>query len=239
MPHTPQDHRPVQIVVTPELGEILAARHAHRNAQAIAEGHGPIEDKSPFITRAELEKQNARRSAEKLPRGRLTHSARLKIATRSQSNPSFARHARKCAICRHPEVDSIESDFISWRSETTIKRNYSLPSRSTIYRHAVAAGLIERRRLNLRGVCERIIERVDEAPPSGLAVLRALRIYSQITEDGNWIEPPKHSLVTHVHVREEAPTIASNQNHPNELPPSPASEILIGTQTHSVEGASN
>src|SRR6185437_6086283 len=151
----------------------------------------------------EKEEKNARRR-EKRARAHDTAAAKAQIAARCQSNPSFERHARKCAICNHPDCDSIESDFVNWRSEATIALNYQLPSRSSVYRHAAAAGLLERRRANLRGVCERIIEHVDQAPPSGMAVLRALRIYSQITEDGHWVEPPKQSLVTHVHVTEHA-----------------------------------
>lgn len=239
MPHTPQKNQPVQIVVAPEFAEILAERHARRNAQAIADGHGPLEDKSPFITRAELEKQKARRLTEKAPRGRLTHAARLKIATRTQSNPSFARHARKCAICRHPEVDSIESDFVNWRSENTIALNYQLPSRSSVFRHAAAVGLLERRRLNLRGVCERIIEHVEEAPPTGMAVLRALRIYAHITEEGHWVEPPKRSIVTHIHVTSadhepSASTPAEPSVQLTNMPSSELSRVGCGKQPKKV-----
>jgi hypothetical protein len=121
---------------------------------------------------------------------------------------SLSRHARKCAICNHADRASIESDFISWRSETVIALDYRLPSRSTVYLHAAATGLVERRRLNLRGVCERIIERVEDAPPSAHAVLRALRIFAQITEDGHWLEPAKRSIVTHIHItKHDAPSI--------------------------------
>ena len=162
----------------------------------------------------ELAEALAKRDKARNARAHYTSAAKAQIAARCQSNPSFERHARKCAICNHPDCDFIESDFVNWRSENTIVLNYQLPSRSSVYRHAAAAGLLERRRANLRGVCERIIEHVDQAPPSGMAVLRALRIYSQITEDGHWVEPPKQSLVTHVHVTEHATTVGAGLSRP-------------------------
>ena len=169
----------------------------------------PQDKPARFIIDHELAEALAKRDKARNARAHDTAAAKAQIAARCQSNPSFERHARKCAICNHPDCDFIESDFVNWRSENTIVLNYQLPSRSSVYRHAAAAGLLERRRANLRGVCERIIEHVDQAPPSGMAVLRALRIYSQITEDGHWVEPPKHSLVTHVHVTEHTTTVGA------------------------------
>ncbi|MGB6876592.1 MAG: hypothetical protein WBD87_11205 [Candidatus Acidiferrales bacterium] len=119
---------------------------------------------------------------------------------------SLARHARKCAICNHADRAAIDDDFVSWRSESAITLDYQLPSRSSVYRHAAATGLLQRRRLNLRGVAERIIERVAEAPPTAAAVLRAMRIFAQITEDGQWVEPTKRSVVTHIHITQHSNT---------------------------------
>lgn len=224
MPRIPQEDQPYQIILSPEFASAIASRDEAINADRIAAGLPPFQHKSPFTTQAQIDKEekNARRR-QKRARAHDTAAAKAQIAARCQSNPSFERHARKCAICNHPDCDSIESDFVNWRSETTIALGYQLPSRSSVYRHAAAAGLIERRRANLRGVCERIIERVDEAPPSGMAVLRALRIYSQITEDGHWVDPPKHSLVTHVHVTSAEPQSST------EAPSGVHSDVFIGT----------
>jgi hypothetical protein len=30
--------------------------------------------------------------------------------------PDFSRHARRCAVCAHPDRDAIEGDFIRWTS---------------------------------------------------------------------------------------------------------------------------
>lgn len=230
MPRMPQEDQSYQIILSPEFAAAIASRDEALNADRVAAGLPPFQHKSPFTTYAEIEKEEKRaRRRQKRARARDTAAAKAQIAARCQSNPSFERHARKCAICNHPDCDSIESDFVNWRSEATIALNYQLPSRSSVYRHAAAAGLLERRSANLRGVCERIIERADQAPPSGMAVLRALRIYSQITEDGHWVEPPKHSLVTHVHVTSAEPQSlagAPSGVHSDVLVAAPSAERL-------------
>ncbi len=123
-----------------------------------------------------------------------------------QATTSLERHARKCAICNHADRAAIDDDFVGWRSESTITIDYQLPSRSSVYRHAAATGLLQRRRLNLRGVAERIIERVDEAPPTASAILRAMRLFAHITEDGQWVEPTKRTVVTHIHITQHSNT---------------------------------
>ncbi|MFZ0856264.1 MAG: hypothetical protein WAN10_05365 [Candidatus Acidiferrales bacterium] len=132
-----------------------------------------------------------------------------------QAATSLARHARKCAICNHPHRAAIDDDFVSWRSESSITLDYQLPSRSSVYRHAAATGILLRRRLNLRGVAERILERVDEAPPTAATILRAMRIFAQITEDGQWVEPAKRSIVTHIHITQHAPANHSVVGEPS------------------------
>ena len=119
-------------------------------------------------------------------------------ATR-RSAAALARHRRKCAICRHPQREQIEDDFIRWHDPWEIVNDYELPSRSCLYRHVEAHGLLARRRRNLRGVAERILENVDSAVITASAVLHAMRLFAHITEDGQWLEPPKRAIVTHVH----------------------------------------
>src|SRR5690348_7912454 len=111
----------------------------------------------------------------------------------SPRRPNFARHARKCAICNHPQREAIEDDFFRWDDPVRIYEEYHLPSISSLYRHAEATGLLARRRRNLRGVAERVLEYVDDAKVSGNTILRAMRIFAHVTEDGQWIEPPKES----------------------------------------------
>jgi len=118
---------------------------------------------------------------------------------RASRAAALTRHRRRCVICHHPELEEIEAEFIRGTNPRDILHDYQLPSRSAIYRHAEATGLLARRRRNLRGVSERILECVTNASPSASSVLRAMRIFAHITEDGQWIEPAKRAIVTHVH----------------------------------------
>jgi hypothetical protein len=130
----------------------------------------------------------------------------------SPRHPNLARHARKCSICNHAQREAIEDDFFRWDDP--------------LYRHAEATGLLARRRRNLRGVAERVLENVDDAKISGNTILRAMRIFAHVTEDGQWIEPPKESLVTHIHKFEQP------------APPSPISNnSQRGCATRALEGS--
>lgn len=150
------------------------------------------------------------------------------------------RHARKCAVCNHPQREEIEDDFLGWCEPAGIAEEYELPSRSTLYHHAHATGLMARRRQNLRIVAERILECVGTAEVNGNTVLRAMRIYAHITDDGEWIEPPRESLVTHIHKFERPePQREALPSKPAQQPESrsaenkelsvSANEILIAT----------
>src|SRR6185437_6709938 len=111
----PQDQdQSYQIILSPEFASAIASCDEARNADRIAAGLPPFQHKSPFTTQAQIEKEekNARRR-EKRARAHDTAAAKAQIAARCQSNPSFERHARKCAICNHPDCDSIESDFVN------------------------------------------------------------------------------------------------------------------------------
>lgn len=156
---------------------------------------------------------------------------------------ALARHSRKCAICNHPERATIEEEFVRWAEPAGIVEEYELPARSSLYLHAHATGLLARRNQNLRGVAERIMEYVDSAEVKGNTVLRAMRIYASITEDGRWREPARHSVVTHIHRFESAKgeAVPASPNDPQitlkpfetkSLPDSAApsaKEILIAT----------
>lgn len=161
---------------------------------------------------AQLENPEPSRKAKRRSAGK-SDPARRKSCRRTarlaKSESALERHMRKCSICKHPDREAIEADFINWRSEETICEEFSLSSRTSIYRHAAATGLLRKRRLNLRGVCERIIEHAEKAPPSASAILRALRIFAHITEDGQWLEPAKRFIVTCVHVTKHEPAPAA------------------------------
>ncbi len=110
--------------------------------------------------------------------------------------PAPERHARKCAICHHPDRVRIEADFLNWRNADLISDHYDLHDYRPIYRHAHATGLFQRRRANLRFAAELIIEHADSVVPTAEGVLRAIRASARINDDGQWIEPPSHVIVS-------------------------------------------
>lgn len=86
---------------------------------------------------------------------------------------ALRRHARKCSVCRHPNRTEIEQDFLCWHSPDAIAKNYGIADHSSIYRHAHAAGLFERRNQTLRLALGPIIEKAMTVRVTADAVIRA------------------------------------------------------------------
>jgi hypothetical protein len=106
--------------------------------------------------------------------------------------PDFSRHSRRCSICSHPDRDAIEGEFIRWRSPQKIAKDYDLPDRTAIYRHAHASGLFQARRSHIGRVLESFLETIDDSPPSDFdPVTRAVRVYAHLDHQGNWLEAPR------------------------------------------------
>jgi hypothetical protein len=118
--------------------------------------------------------------------------------------PDFERHQRKCAICHHPDREAIEELFIYWHSADSIRHLFNLPDWSTMYRHARAAGLYERRRHNVRAVLEHLLEGVDGVEPTPMSIVSAVRAYACLTDSGGWVEPTKRLLLTTSHVSKDS-----------------------------------
>jgi hypothetical protein len=100
------------------------------------------------------------------------------------SYPDPARHARKCSICHHKDRPQIDADFLDWRNTRDIVRQYALPHRVCLYRHAQATGLTRRRKANLCSVLDAMIEQVASVPITGSTILRAIRAYSCLSKHG-------------------------------------------------------
>ncbi len=183
MPNNP----PVQIVAEPALAEILATRRADRNAALIAAGQPPLQDESPFVSSSEVAEQQASAAARKT---RLTAAAKAKIAARAEANPFFARHSRKCLICRHPDVDAIEQIYLNWFSARAIADYFRFHDLDVVYRHAAAAGLDVLRRQNVRSVLERFIEEWRHVKITSSAIIRSIRALSCVDERGHWTDLP-------------------------------------------------
>jgi hypothetical protein len=100
---------------------------------------------------------------------------------------SIGRHRRNCSICAHPHRDQIEADFISWVSPNSITREYGLIDRSSVYRHAHALSLFDKRRRNVRAALEKIIERGGDVEVTASAVVSAVQVYAKINSAGELI----------------------------------------------------
>lgn len=122
----------------------------------------------------------------------------------SQSQPTLSHHARHCTICHHPERQAIEEEFIHWHSPKSIASDHAVGVRS-VYRHARALGLFERRAIHLRDALGHIIEKVESASITADAVVRAVCAHSHLSPSGQWTK--------------DAPAVVSSN-------PSPSPELL-------------
>jgi hypothetical protein len=101
---------------------------------------------------------------------------------------NMGRHRRNCTVCAHAQRAEIEDAFIGWRSPVAIAEEYGLADRASVYRHAHALGLSEKRRRNVRAALERIIEKAGEVDVTASAVVAAIQAYSKINATGQWID---------------------------------------------------
>jgi hypothetical protein len=130
--------------------------------------------------------------------------APLALPEKEQTDISY--HQRCCTICKHPQCFFIELDFLDWRSPAAISKRYGIHDRASLYRHAHATGLFAYRRRNIAMALDNIIERADEVKVTGSAVVRAIRARTRISDEGEWVDPPTRSIVTHL----QAPPVGSN-----------------------------
>jgi hypothetical protein len=91
-------------------------------------------------------------------------------------------------LCLLPPATEIEAAFIGWRSPAAIAEEYGLADRASVYRHAHAFGLFEKRRRNIRAALERIIENAGEVDVTASAVVSAVQAYAKINSAGEWID---------------------------------------------------
>jgi hypothetical protein len=101
---------------------------------------------------------------------------------------SIGRHRRACSMCAHPQCAEIEAAFVSWRNPAVIAQEFGLADRTTIYRHAHALGLFEKRQRNLRSALESIIEKAGEVEVTASSVVAAIQAYAKLNANGQWVE---------------------------------------------------
>jgi hypothetical protein len=105
----------------------------------------------------------------------------------SEKPVNQGRHEYHCKICSHPQQEEIEREFVNWVSPSKIASEYSV-SRDSVYRHAYAFGLMEKRRRNVRIALERIIEKAGDVEVNAAAVVSAISAYARINSRGEWVE---------------------------------------------------
>jgi hypothetical protein len=115
-------------------------------------------------------------------------------AARPKRRSALARHRRKCSVCRHRDRDAIEQDFLSWRSPDQIAANYGIADHSSIYRHAHATGLFDRRALTIRLALCPIVEQAMTVEVTANSVIRAIELLAKLDADGRMTPPTKHVI---------------------------------------------
>lgn len=98
------------------------------------------------------------------------------------------RHAKFCKICNHPQREEIEEDYVSWLGPAKIKDKYGLADVSTIYRHARATGLADKRDRNIKAALSRIIEKAGDVVPNSAAIVQACIAYAKINSEGRFVD---------------------------------------------------
>ena len=102
------------------------------------------------------------------------------VPVKEGGSVNLGRHQAQCTVCQHPQRQEIEENWINWGSTYELARDYHL-SCDSIYRHAHAFDLFNKRKRNITMALEKIIERVDWTTMSGSVILSAIKTYEKIT----------------------------------------------------------
>ena len=79
-----------------------------------------------------------------------------------QDSATLPRTPQASELSCHQQREEIESAFIAWRSPAVIAEEYGLADRASVYRHAHALGLFQKRQRHVGAALERIIEKAGE-----------------------------------------------------------------------------
>ncbi|MDE3170175.1 MAG: hypothetical protein KGL75_08530 [Acidobacteriota bacterium] len=120
--------------------------------------------------------------------------AKSKERAKRSRSAAPQRHDRRCCVCRHRRRAEIESEFLRWRSAESIAKEYGIAHHSSIYRHAHANGLFAERATHLRLALSPIIEQAAVVPVTADSIIRAVALCARLTDDGEWINPPKRVI---------------------------------------------
>ena len=126
---------------------------------------------------------------------------------------SLGRHTRKCTVCRHPEREAIEAEFLRWHNPHDIALDHQIHDASSVYRHAHATGLFKRRSANIRMALEPIIEEATCVNVTAHAVIRAITTYAHLSDSGKWVNPGKRVRHEIIDVRPTEPAPPAQQDN--------------------------
>jgi hypothetical protein len=112
--------------------------------------------------------------------------------------PTSNYHSGKCSICNHPDRVEIEAAFLNWEPADRLVADFNLPARSSIYRHAKAAGLLNQRRNNFRSALDQIIEQGGRIPPTASNIISAVELSYRLS--GADVAPLKRYETTHIYI---------------------------------------
>ncbi len=132
---------------------------------------------------------------ERKPQRRARRRRPARKPARPSAEVSRLAHEAHCSICSHDLCHEIEQEFVHWESPRNIAEDYQVPLRA-VYRHANALNLFPIRDGNLRFALGRTIERTERMHTTPECILRAVQYFAKINTRGEWIEPPKHLIVS-------------------------------------------
>ena len=103
--------------------------------------------------------------------------------TRAKKATDVSHHERRCSVCRHPDCEAIEEEFVHWHSLAAIEHGYRIDRRS-VYRHAHAFGLFEIRAANIRFALGHLISQAQGFDPTADSIVRAVHAFARINSSG-------------------------------------------------------
>jgi hypothetical protein len=91
-------------------------------------------------------------------------------------------------VCAHPRREEIEREFLEWRPQTQIAREFNLGSRLAVSRNVRACGLNQKRDANVRHALAAFVERCSRVRPTAAAFVAACIALSKLDTQGHSVE---------------------------------------------------
>jgi hypothetical protein len=115
------------------------------------------------------------------------------VQDKEASGVNLGRHRAQCATCLSSYRQQIDELFIDWVSSDPIVKQYSGISRDSVYRHAHACDLFNKRKENIGMALGRIIERADCVSMAGSQVISAIQTYVKLNSLGQGTEQAQNT----------------------------------------------